>query len=517
MTEPSSLSRRYVNVWLRRLSTDRILRRRQRSSAPPLEAPLVVVGERKSALRILALDDAAAALGLAPETALAEARARYPLLEVAHEDPVADVKLLTAIAESCRRWTPLVSCDVPDGIFLDITGCAHLFGGEMSLAADIRERLTHQGFHVRVAVASTPGAASALARYGPEKILRAGEERKVLAELPHAALRLDAEIVAALARVGLKKIGDIYDLPRAPLAARFSKQLLDQLDRALGLLEEPVSPGIEVAPYMAERPFPEPIALEQDILRVVGCLARQLSLMLERRGEGARRLELTLFRADGAVFTIAAGTSRASREADALAALFAERLDVLRDELDPGFGYDLVRLSVLAAERADPVQADLSGPDEAAELARVLDHIGARLGLSRVVRQQAYDSHLPERAARNVPVDRADGATSTWGTAEPDAPPARPLRLLTPPEPVEAVAVVPDGPPVRFRWRRALHEVTRAEGPERIAHEWWQSDAPTRDYYRVEDKDGRRFWLFREGLFERETAQPRWFLHGTFA
>jgi protein ImuB len=238
---------------------------------------------------------------------------------------------------------------------------------------------------------------------------------------------------------------------------------------------------------------------------------------LERRGEGARLLELTLFRADGAVFTIEAGTSRVTRDANALAALFVERLDVLRDELDPGFGYDLVRLSVLAAERADPAQTDLSGPDEAAELARLLDQIGARLGLSRIVRQQANDSHLPERAARNIAVDRADVPASAWEISEPDAPPARPLRLLSPPEPVEAVAVVPDGPPVRFRWRRALHEVARAEGPERIAGEWWRSDVPTRDYYRVEDKDGRRFWLYREGLFERETAQPRWFLHGTFA
>jgi protein ImuB len=517
MTELSSSSRRYASVWLRRLSTDRILRRRRQGSAPPLEAPLVVVGERNSALRLLAMDDAAAALGLACGTALAEARARYPLLEVAHEDVVADSVLLEAVAESCRRWTPLVASDAPDGIFLDITGCAHLFGGEAALGADIRERLTRQGFHMRVAIASTPGAASALARHGAEKILPSGEERNALAKLPLAALRLDFEIVAALSRVGLKKIGDIYDLPRAPLAARFGKHLLDQLDRALGFLEEAVSPRAEVAPYMAERPFPEPIALEEDILRVISCLTRQLSLMLERRGEGARRLELTLFRADGAVFSIEAGTSRASRDAAALAALFVERLDVLRDELDPGFGYDLVRLSVQTAERLDPAQSDLGGPGDAEELARVLDHIGARLGLSSIVRLRSFESHLPERASLAVPVHRADPMAAAWEAGETGAPPERPLRLLSRPEEIVAVAAVPDGPPIRFRWRRVLHEVTRAEGPERIADEWWRADAPTRDYYRVEDKEGRRFWLFREGLFERETAQPRWFLHGTFA
>jgi protein ImuB len=325
-------------------------------------------------------------------------------------------------------------------------------------------------------------------------------------------------MAAALARVGLTKIGDLDNKPRAPLAARFGRHLLDQLDRALGLLEEPVSPRFEVAPYIAERPFAEPVGREQDILHALAGLARQLAVMLERHGEGARRLELTLFRADGAVFTIEAGTSRTSRDPAAIAALFAERLDVLRDDLDPGFGYDLVRLSVLSAERADPAQSDLAGPDEAAELARMFDRLGARLGLDRIVRQEARESHLPERAARNVPLYCAENAAPAWET-ESEAPPARPLRLLTRPEEIVAVAAVPDGPPARFRWRHVLHEVTRAEGPERIAADWWRpaDGRPTRDYYRVEDKEGRRFWLFREGLFERETASPRWFLHGTFA
>ena len=519
MTGFSPSSRRYASVWLRRLSADRVLRRRRQSGARPLDAPLIVVGDRKGALRIVALDDAAAALGLVEETALAEARARYPLLEVAHEEPHADTALLEAVTEYCRRWTPLVACGAPDGIFLDITGCTHLFGGETDLAVDLRARLTRQGFHVRVAVASTPGAASALAHYGMEAILPAGSERKALAKLPLAALRLDGEIVAALGRVGLKKIGDLYELPRAPLAARFGKLLLDQLDRALGLLEEPVSPRAEVAPYITERPFAEPIGREEDVLGALGCLAQRLALMLERRGEGARRLELTLFRADGAVFTIAAATSRATRDAEAITALFAARLDVLRDDLDPGFGYDLVRLSVPAADPIDPGQADLTGPDDADELARLVDHLGARLGLSRIVRQEAYESHLPERAVLHVPVRHGSNA-AVWKAAEPDVPPERPMRLLLRPEPVEeVVAVVPDGPPARFRWRYILHEVVRAEGPERIAAEWWRTAAtpPTRDYYRVEDKEGRRFWLFREGLFGREHVEPRWFMHGTFA
>jgi protein ImuB len=494
------------------------MRRRRQSGAHPLEAPLVVVGDRKGALTIVALDDDAAALGLVEDMALAEARARFPLLEVAHEEPQADTKLLETVAEYCRRWTPLVACDAPGGIFLDITGCSHLCGGEAGLGADLRTRLTRQGFHVRVAIASTPGAAWALSRFGMEAILPAGSERRTLAKLPLAALRIEDEITAALARVGLKKIGDLYELPRAPLAARFSRALLERLDYALGLLEEPLSPRLEVAPYMAERPFAEPVGHEEDVLGAVACLAEKLSVMLERRGEGARRLELSLFRADGDVFTVTAATSRATHNADAIAALFSTRLDVLRDDLDPGFGYDLVRLSVLEADRVDAAQSDLAGPDNAEELARLIDHLGARLGPSRIVRQEAFESHLPERAVLHVPVGGIGAAA--WKIAEPETPPERPMRLLLRPEPVEeVVAMVPDGPPARFRWRRMLHEIVRVEGPERIADEWWRTEEsrPTRDYYRVEDKEGRRFWLFREGLFGREDVLPRWFLHGTFA
>jgi protein ImuB len=494
------------------------MRRRRQSGALPLEAPLVVVGDRKGALCVVALDDAAAALGLVEDMALAEARARFPLLEVAHEEPQADAALLAAVAEYCRRWTPLVAVDVSDGIFLDITGCAHLFGGEAGLGRELRARLTRQGFQVRVAIASTPGAAWALARFGMEAILPAGAEKKTLAKLPLAALRIDGEAVAALARVGLKKIGDLYELPRAPLAARFGKNLLDRLDYALGLLEEPLSPRLEVAPYIAERPFAEPIGREEDVLGAVASLAEKLSAMLERRGEGARRLELSLFRADGAVFTVTAATSCATHDASAIADLFSTRLDVLRDDLDPGFGYDLVRFSVLASDRLDAAQTDLAGPDNAEELARLIDHLGARLGPSRIVRQEPYESHLPERAVLHVPVGGVGAAA--WKIAEPETPPARPLRLLLKPELVEeVVAVVPDGPPARFRWRHILHEIVRAEGPERIADEWWRTaeSRPTRDYYRVEDREGRRFWLFREGLFGREHVLPRWFMHGTFA
>ena len=472
-------------------------------------------------MRIVALDDAAAALGLRPGMPLADARAMHPGLCVAAEDAHADRALLANICDWCLRWTPLAALDPPDGIFLDISGCAHLFGGEEGLLADVLQRFDRLGFHARAAIADSAGAAWAMARYGDDMgtIIAPKCAREAIEPLPLAALRLDVETVSALASVGLKCIADILDLPRAPLAARFGAGLIEKLERALGRLEQPISPLLPVAPYVAERSFPEPIGRIEDVEGVTLALARRLKPMLERRGEGARRLELCLFRTDGAVKRVAAGASRPLRDPDQIAALFSERFAALGDELDPGFGFDLVRLSALTAEAAPPVARQFGESAEEEDLARLVDRLGARLGLNRVQRMIAGDTWLPEQAAAAAPAYCTAPDPHGWNTADPDAPaPARPLRLFERPEPIDAVAEVPDGPPVRFRWRRALHQVVRAEGPERIAPAWWSAGPkPTRDYYRVEDDAGQRFWLFREGLYALETAHPRWFLHGLFA
>ncbi len=323
-----------------------------------------------------------------------------------------------------------------------------------------------------------------------------GEERELLAPLPLAALRLPADTVAALARLGLKRIGDILDLPRAPLAARFGTDLLRKLDRALGREDEPLSPLLPVAPYVAERNFHEPIAREEDVLATVERLAARLETALAARGDGARRLELALFRTDGAVKRIAAGTSRPVRDPQAIRALFVERLAALGDEIDPGFGFDLARLSVLVAEPCPDEQIGLGGGEDQAELDRLVDRLSARLGRRRVSRLVAHDSHIPELAAAAVPAQTTARAEPGWDAfrrfrTEAGLSP-RPLRLLAKPEPIEDVfALVPDGPPVRFRWRRALHEVVAAEGPERIEGAWWsEAGGPARDYFRVEDKSG---------------------------
>ncbi|MGZ8388753.1 MAG: Y-family DNA polymerase [Rhodoplanes sp.] len=446
MSTPSSPPR-HLSIWLRRLPTDRLARR---ASAPDENAPVVVVHMIKSALRIAAMNDAAARLRLTVGTALADARARHPALQVAQSDPAADWRLLQAVADWCDRYTPLVGIDAPSGVMLDVTGCTHLFGGETALCRDIVTRLAAQGLRARVAVASTPGCAWGVARYGfwstmpvipgepegrgPESTTPVGEYgfrargrapaprndenqhlfivppgamRDALAPLPLAALRLDPETVAALADVGLDRIADVLDLPRSVLAARFDAAFLRRLDQALGREDEPITPRRPAPSFMAEQHFAEPIARERDLLGTIARLSIRLGYAMETRGEGARLLEAALFRTDGKVHRIAVGTGAPLREAERMTRLFKDRLATVGEACDPGFGYDLVRLSAPVTERCDPVQAGLSAShpaaDQAAELGHLIDRLGARFGLRRVTRLAPQDTHIPEFAVAAVP------------------------------------------------------------------------------------------------------------------
>jgi protein ImuB len=269
---------------------------------------------------------------------------------------------------------------------------------------------------------------------------------------------------------------------------------------------------------MAERRLATPVTAMEDVETLVRRLAANLCEAMERRGEGARVIDLALFRVDGAVSRAGVGTARPLRDPAAIARLFHERLAALHDDLDAGCGYDLVRLSVSACDRLDPAEPsfDGNGAGRSPAVADLTDRLAARLGMGNVLAAAAHDTHLPERAETLVPACDSAGRSEAGTAAFPGTAPERPLRLFARPEPVEALAEVPDGAPMRFRWRRVLHDVARAEGPERIAGEWWREDSPTRDYYRIEDGSGRRFWLFREGL-HGEGANPRWFLHGLFA
>jgi len=508
--------RRVLSLWLPTWATDRIHRHR-RSGTPASEAlPLVTVADIAGRRVLAAVDPAASLAGLAPGMSLADARARLPELRLVDADPAGDAKALAAFADWCGRFSPWTSVDGRDGLWLDITGCVPLAPSEDALVRDLVDRAARLGFSARAAVADTAGAAWALARYGggPVCVLAGGATRAALAPLPVAGLRLPGEIVQDLRRLGLKRIGELYGMARAPLAPRFGEQVARRLDQALGLLDEPISPRQPTQPRLVRRILAEPISTPDAIEHGLGQLMALLCRQLEEEGLGARRLELACFRVDARVERIAIGTSRPSHDPAHLGRLLAEKIG----QVAPGFGIELLQLRALAVEPQAARQLGLDAQETDGTVAPLVDRLANRLGAGNVLRLIPENSHLPERAARAVSVldDRHDAKRlQGWPAGRP-----RPIRLLAYPDPIEVMAPVPDDPPLMFRWRRVPHRVRRAEGPERIALEWWRApEAGTdgiRDYYRVEDEAGRRFWLYRRGLYRPDTP-PAWFLHGFFA
>lgn len=416
---------------------------------------------------------------------------------------------LTRLARWCRRYTPLTAPAPADGVWLDVTGCAPLFGGEAGLLSDLLARLSRHGLTARAALADTPGAAHALARFAPGSatIVPPGATAAALAALPLAALRLDPAIVSGLARLGLLRIGQICGIARAPLTRRFGASLWWRLDQALGREEEPLSPLRPAEALEASLAFPEPIATAESLAAAFARLAEDLCRRLERAGAGLRRCELLCRRSDGESRMIRIGTARPSRDPAHLARLLGERIG----EIDPGEGIDSLTLVASLDEPLAPVQA--TGLDQAAapppcDLAALVDRLANRLGEGRVYRAAPRQSAWPERAVRRLP-PLAPPAACDWPAALP-----RPSRLLLPPEPVETLALLPDHPPLFFVWRRRRHAVRRADGPERICGEWWRGaaeEAALRDYFQLEDETGARFWLFRAA-----PGAGHWFLHGFF-
>jgi len=476
----------------------------------PPDAPFALVEKQKGAMRLAAVNRAALELGLAPGLNLADARARLPDLGVADHDRRADALLLEWIADGCDRYTPMVALDPPDGLILDISGCAHLFGGEAGLRADLVERLQRLGLQVASALGDTPDAAHALARHAGDR----------LEALPVEALQLDQEESVALRRAGLKRIGDLQERPSQILSARFGEEAADRLARVAGGRDIRITPRRAEPALLLERRFAEPIGRTEAALAAIADLAAEAVHRMEESQRGGRRFEAQLFRTDGLVRSLRVETGLPVRDVPLIMRLFDERLEALADPVDPGFGFDLVRLSVPGFEPLAPLQLPLEGGALAeGELAQLLDRLSTRLGRGRVRRLAAQDSHIPEQASLLFPAIETPPAQD-WPGPEPGEPPLRPTHLFDPPQPIEVIAGVPDGPPQRFRWRRHLHEVTLAEGPERIAPLWWrraENGGLARDYYRVEDRHGRRFWLFRHGLYGRETTGPLWYIHGLFA
>jgi protein ImuB len=509
--------------------------------APPDGPPFaLVIKEGSRGLVLHALNPAARALGLRRGQAHADARAIAPQLQNDQANTARDTASLKRLALWAERFSPAVAADEAvagsPGLLLDMTGGAHLFGGEAEMLADIEARLARAGVPARAAMADTPGAAWALARFGETRIAPAGATRDALAPLPIEALRLEDIDLRLLKRFGLKRIGDLYGLPRAGLVRRFRGQaglaLVRRLDQALGAEPEPLIPVRPSPRYRTWRVFLEPLIDAEGVGLMLPPLLDALSAQLQRDGQGARQLVLSAFRVDGRLTSIEAGLSAPSLAPGHLLRLLRERG---LERLDLGFGADALMVSATVVEPLRTSQTDLA-PTTAMQgedaLAGLIDRIEARLGAGAVLRPQLVDSFIPERS--ECWVEALPQAPAQAGAAEERA---RPLLLLDPPEPVGAVAEVPHGLPAAFTWRRVVHRVSRSEGPERLSPEWWrpqpQAKAPrTRDYYCVEDDAGRRFWLFREGLYGREDVEPdpddetgektiarppTWWMHGVFA
>lgn len=502
------------------------------SPAPP---PLVTVHKIGSRIEIAAACPAASALGLAPGMALTQARAAVPDVDVRDADPAGDRADLERLAIAlARRWCPVVAISDADGLFLDITGTAHLHGGEEALVRRLLRVLARLGVAAQIAIADTPGAAWALARQRETAlVVPPGGHHDALAALPVSALRLDEAALELLARLGVDTIGALQAMPRAPLVRRFGPAIARRLDQVTGAAPEPLDPVIPVQPIAVTRRFAEPIATAEAIEHWLAGLVGELTDALAKAGSGARALAFVAARVDSTDQVIRIGLARASRDPAHLLRLIARRIE----EIDPGYGIDALALHLV---RADPLGPETLGAALAAEettpdLAPLVDTLANRIGPSRLWRHQPVESDVPERSV--APLPPLDSVSAGALRLKPDdvrrldlrAPDhpwhprwPRPARLLRRPEPVDHVmAEMPDHAPRRFTWRGRLHTVTFADGPERITGEWWrrtgERDA-VRDYFRVEDQEGRRFWLFRRGDGLRaETGDLSWYVHGTFA
>lgn len=512
---------RILSVWCPNWPITTWRRRNPGCDTSAEAAPFALLATEGGTRRLAAVDETARALGLGPGQKAADAMALVPNLMTFDHDPVADRVALEALCDWCVRFSPAVAIDGADGLFLDITGADHLWGGERDMLVDLVARLARWGVPARAAIADTAGAAWALARFGDDLAIAApGEQRAAIEDLPVAALRLEDAAEAQLPRLGLHRVGQLFALPRAQLAKRFGLGLTLRLDQALGMAAEALSFRRPATPWFDRMAFFEPISAPEDLARVTGDALGLICQRLEAEGRGAKRFEVVFHRLDGQAYPVRASLARIGRDAKRLTKLIVPKLD----KVDPGFGIEVVTVHAAAVEPLAAAQDRLDTPNGGAggtsldeTLAPLIDRLVNRLGEARVWRADPYESHVPERSVvRNAPLDPP--AAAKWN---PDRP--RPVRLFKRPEAITAIAKLPDDPPMSFTWRGRAHRVRRAEGPERIGQEWWRAGVgetdtgpgKVRDYYRVEDDVGGRFWIYRQGLFGEDEA-PKWWIHGLF-
>jgi protein ImuB len=464
---------------------------------------------------ITAADAAARALGLYVGMPATQAQALVAGLVMQDAAPLEDMAALDRLALwALQRFTPIVATDPPDGLVMDTTGADHLHGGEAAMLAGLIDRFAASGFSARAAIADSWGAAHAFARFvtSPQLVCPSGAHGPRLASLPVSALRIDAATVKSLRVMGFERIGDLMAQPRAPLTLRFGPQLGQRLDQALGVTRELIDPVRPPGLVEVERIFGEPIAAAETIARYIGKLVADLCASLEKKGQGARTLDLLVTGVDNTRQVIRVAMAKPVRDVKRLTRLLCDKIE----KIDPGFGIERLQLAAVAAESLMPKQTLSSLIEEPeGDIGDLIDTLSNRIGEKRLYRFAPMASDVPERSVQKVAPMSADSVEG-WPLHWP-----RPSRLLDQPEPIEALALLPDNPPVSFTWRGIRRRVKRADGPERVFGEWWKRDAEliaVRDYFQVEDEAGERFWIYRAGDGENpSTGSHRWFMHGIFA
>jgi protein ImuB len=506
------VTQRVISVFLPRWPTDR-LTRVQGKSAPSPDVPIVMIGRVGRRRAIAHLNLAAAKAGLRLGQAIAHATAVVPGLVLHDLDADGDSAALHRLALWAQRhYSPTVAADPPDGLVIDATGCAHLFGGEAKMLVDLRDRLAKAGYSATAAIADSWGGAHALARYSRRSVfvVPPGALGQQLKDLPVAALRLSPDLVQALAKPGFDTIGEVEATPKGPLAHRFGLEPVRRLNQAMAREREPIEPVFAPETPRAAKIFAEPISAPETMSRYLTELTVELCATLEDLNLGAKQIDAWFYRVDNRIQSARIGLSTPARDARRLAKLLCETLE----KIDPGFGVDKM---VLAAPRAEPLayaQDDALGGKRTVDLSGLIDTLTARLGPESVYRLASADSDIPERSVRRTPAIERPAAFS-WPVDWP-----RPTRFFPRPEPIETVALLPDQPPASFTWRGVRRRVRRADGPERVFGEWWKADAElarSRDYFQVEDEGGERYWIYRDGDGEdAATGSQRWFMAGVF-
>jgi protein ImuB len=473
----------------------------------------VLVGTDGRRRVVIAADKAAQRAGVRRGMPATKAQVLVPSLLVEKADHDSDTHALERLAFWALRYSPIAAADPPDGIAIDIEGASHLLGGEQELLGDIASRLGVAGFDARVAVADSWGAAHAVARHGRDSVavVERGHCRGVVDTLPLTCLRLESEIAAALFALGFETVGDLLTQPRAPLVLRFGQELGRRLDQLVGVVAEPIDPVRPHDVVEVRQLFAEPIGSAETIKRYIAKLVGKLCLELEGRGLGARRLDLLCHRVDANFQSVRVGTALPVRDTKRLARLLSDKVETI----DPGYGIEIMTLAATLAEPLEAKQQRSSLIDDAVpDVSDLVDVLSNRIGADRLYRIEPVASDVPERSVKRVPAAAPD-SEETWSANWP-----RPARLLAKPEPIDTVALLPDHPPASFTWRGIRRRVRRADGPERVFGEWWKRDAEltaVRDYFRVEDEAGERFWIYRAGDGkDASTGSQCWFLHGIF-